>query len=94
MKALPPKWAERFINWLTDSGTFEDIPGDLREDFEANKERRGVKYAKIKYVFTVICFIRSFIIRDKFNLVQNTSNFGMLPNYWIVACRSHHCADY
>ena len=38
MNLLPPKWATRFIDWLTADGKHADIPGDLDEEFAVNKK--------------------------------------------------------
>ena len=85
MKSLPPKWAARFIDWLTEDGKYADIAGDLHEDFIANEESKGIGYARKKYVWTVLLCLRPFILREKFHV--NNSQPLMIKNYWLVSRR-------
>jgi len=87
MKANPPKWADVFINWLTDNGSHADIPGDLWEEFDANAEAKGIRYARRRYVWTVITCLRPFILKGKFNFITGVSKPMMFKNYWIVTRR-------
>lgn len=87
MKALPPKWAERFINWLTDSGAYDDIPGDLYEEFNVVNEKRGIRFAKTRYIWTVLRCFRPFILKEKFKFFDISFGFTLLKNYWSVSSR-------
>ena len=84
MKSQPPKWAARFLDWLTADGKHSDIPGDLHEEFEANKNK-SILNAKAKYVWTVLLCMRPFILREKFKFKQLQTL--MIRNYWLVSTR-------
>ena len=85
MKFLPPKWAARFLDWLTADGRFADIPGDLHEEFAINVKSRGIRYANKRYVWTVLLCLRPFILREKFNF--KLARPLMIRNYWLVSRR-------
>ncbi|MEN8249603.1 MAG: ABC transporter permease [Bacteroidota bacterium] len=84
---LPPKWASRFIDWLTRDGSHSHIPGDLYEEYGDNLKRKGNQKASMLYIWTVIRLIRPFILREKLKYNNNKKNTNMLPNYWLVAKR-------
>ncbi len=62
----PPKIAEHLVHWLCSHGQHADIPSDMEEEFDRNLVLRGAVRAKIQYIWTAICLLRPFILRDKF----------------------------
>ena len=85
MNSLPPKWATRFIDWLTADGKHADIPGDLDEEFAENKKIKGLRYAQLRYVWTVLLCLRPFILKEKYHYQE--AQPLMIRNYWLVSRR-------
>ena len=63
MKNLPPRWAQRFVEWYCKPQLAEDLIGDLNEYFERNVERVGVRRARMIYIVDAFKFLRPYTIR-------------------------------
>lgn len=75
---VPPKWAQRFIEWYCKPQLAEDLIGDLDEYFERNVESKGPLRAKLIYIIDAFKFFRLYTVRTpKFiNLLINWIMIG------------------
>lgn len=62
----PPRYAEIVIDWLCDGGQYEDIPGDLIEQYEYNFEKKSKSSAYVTYLWAALCLFQPFILKEKF----------------------------
>ena len=56
---LPPRWADKFLEWYCNEELLEDLQGDLHERFHDRVKRRGVFVARILFVVDVNAFFKS-----------------------------------
>ncbi|MCG8307648.1 MAG: ABC transporter permease [Cytophagales bacterium] len=82
---IPPKSAERFLNWFCKDELLEEILGDLHEYYD---ELSGQPRWKISllYWFHVLNFIRPFAIRNFTS--TNTNHYTMYRNYLKISWRN------
>jgi putative ABC transport system permease protein len=60
---VPPRWAQRFLEWYCRPELLEDLQGDLNEYFQRNLETKSPLKAKLIYVLDVIKFFRPYTLR-------------------------------
>ena len=85
--ASPPRIIHRFLKWFCPERLFEGIEGDLLEEFKANMERGGEKFANKRFAISAIKFFRpEIILRNKFSF--QLINTVMIANYFIIAYRN------
>ncbi len=84
---LPPKWAERVLEWYCRPGVLEDLQGDLHEFFDRNLENKGPFRAKVNYVIDVVKFMRPYTVK-KLEILDNITTFIMFKNYFKTSIRS------
>ena len=84
---LPPKWADRFLEWYCYKPLYESIYGDLQERFDEYLERYGEKKARRKYWVDVIRFMNRHTLRKNSN-VNNFNQLSMFKNYLKVGFRN------
>jgi putative ABC transport system permease protein len=80
IKASPPRWADRFLEWYCNPLLLEEIQGDAYELYNRTLKDRGQKMADIQYAWNVLRFFRwSNITRS-----QPAANFMIYKNYFQV----------
>lgn len=85
MKPLkPPVWIERILKGYFRKDLWESIEGDLYEIFLEEAASKGASYARRKYVFNALAFLRYHRLRQHSN-TQN--NMDLLKNYLKVSLR-------
>lgn len=62
-QTLPPRWAQRLLEWYCRPELLEDLQGDLNEYFERHSKTKSLRKAKLIYVLDVFKFIRPYTIR-------------------------------
>ncbi|WP_420387922.1 ABC transporter permease [Roseivirga sp.] len=82
---LPPSLARRFLRWFCKPSLLEDIEGDLMEDFNDHIESKGLKKARLLYLWGVIRFFRPFAIKQMSSSKFTTTMFS---NYFKTSLRS------
>lgn len=87
MKALPPKYALRFLRWFCRPDYIEEIEGDLVEIFE-NQNQQSPEKAKRVFVWSVVKHFRPEFIRPIH--VFKFKFFNMYRNYLTVSWRNLH----
>jgi putative ABC transport system permease protein len=77
-RKYPPRWAERFLEWYCKPSLLEDLQGDLNEYFDRNVKAKGLRKARIIYVFDVLKFMRLYTLRkpEFFNLLTHWIMIG------------------
>ncbi|HEX6225081.1 MAG TPA: ABC transporter permease, partial [Chryseolinea sp.] len=74
-----PKWAERFLRMVCPGESYEDIEGDLIQQFNRNIKANGYRTSSIKLFITVIQFLRpEILLRKKFRIKY--SGFDLFKN--------------
>lgn len=71
----PPRLAKRFLKWYCKPELYEDISGDIQEDFNHRFESHGARSARLKYILDVIRFFRPFAVKNLFKTQINNSMF-------------------
>ena len=85
---MPPKWADRFLEWYCYPPLFDSISGDLLERFDEYLERYGEKKARRKYWFDVLRFMNRHTLKRKNSKVNNFNSISMFKNYFKVGFRN------
>ena len=82
---LPPKWANKLLEWFCRKDLLEIIQGDLFEIHEKRIIKKGKTYANALYLRDVLSLFRPFA----FQLFRSHSNkIAMYKNYLKVAYRN------
>ena len=86
-KFMPPKLANRFLEWFCPNHLYEGIHGDLAESFETDLKNFGFGRATRNYYWNTLAFFRlEIILRNKStNPLINTI---MIGNYFKTASRN------
>lgn len=74
----PPVWANKLLRWFSASHLLEEVQGDLYEAFHKRCRDRGVRMARLLFVFDVL---RSMSFRTIENPFQIHNSASMLSNY-------------
>ena len=85
---LPPKWADKFLEWYCYKPLFDSISGDLMERFDEYLELHGEKKARRKYWIDVIRFMNRHTLKRSNSNVNNYNPFTMFNNYFKVGFRN------
>lgn len=73
----PPRLAKRFLKWYCKPELYEDISGDIEEDFNNRFESHGARSARLKYVLDVVRFFRPFAVRNLLKTQINNTMFSI-----------------
>ncbi|MBO9611391.1 MAG: ABC transporter permease [Dyadobacter sp.] len=97
----PPLWADKLFRALCPPELFEELQGDLQEQFEMDADRFGLAAARQMYLSEVLKFAKPYFLkkrilslyafkRSKSNAyhIKPTSPLAMLQNYFTVARRN------
>ncbi len=88
MKCLPPKWADRFLQWYCRPELLEEIQGDAYELFYRTAVKHPRK-AKIQFAWNVLRFFRwKNMKRTKNKSYHSIIGMDMLKNILTVAARN------
>ncbi|HTH55849.1 MAG TPA: ABC transporter permease [Cyclobacteriaceae bacterium] len=85
--ARPPRWALRLLRVICPTRSFEEIEGDLTEEFYRDMRRFGAKRARREFAWNCIRYTRpEIILRNHVSLELNP--ITMLLNYLRIAFRN------
>ena len=84
---IPPRWANRLLEWYCRPDVLEDLQGDLHEYFDRNVESRGPRAARLRFVLDVLKFIRPYTVR-KLEILNHITTTIMFKNYFKTSLRS------
>ena len=82
---IPPKLAQRLLQWFLKDELLEEVLGDLDEKFDLEKETYSLSKARRNYWYQVIKYIRPFAMRGSFN--HPLKNLTMIKNYLKIGFR-------
>ncbi len=86
-KPIPPRWADRFLEWYCRPDLLEDLQGDLREYFGRNLTAHGERRARLIYIIDVIKFFRGYTVRSpKYTYPMN--HLTIIQNYFKTSFRN------
>jgi ABC-type antimicrobial peptide transport system permease subunit len=86
VKQIPPRWADKFLEWYCNPSILEEIQGDAHELFYRTSKENKVK-AKWTFIWNVLRFFRWSNIR-KDRLLKPSPNQDMLKSYLISGFRN------
>lgn len=81
----PPKFASKLLSRLISHEFYEEISGDLTEEYQELAREKGKYYANFMYFIEVIRYVRMYRAERNF---QSSNSFSMLQNYIKVAFRN------
>jgi putative ABC transport system permease protein len=88
MKARPPKWADRFLEWYCHPDIIEEIQGDAYELYQ-RKLNQSKKIADIQFIWNVLRFFRWKNIRKKKRSANDsTLSTSMIKSYIVAGLRN------
>lgn len=82
---MPPRWAERLLEWFCDSSLLEDLQGDLHEIYFSITQQKGENAAARVYWWLVLRSFRWSVLRKPEKL--KNSIFAMTNNNFKIAFR-------
>jgi putative ABC transport system permease protein len=89
-KNRPPKWAKKLLELFCAENLYEELDGDLLEEYNYQLKHFGPRKASWDYVMNVISFIHPFARRRRDSYHHTTPIFKntMWRNYLITAVRN------
>jgi putative ABC transport system permease protein len=84
---VPPKWAQRILEWYCRKDLLEDLQGDLQEYFQRNLEKKGAAHSRLIYIIDVFKFIRPYTVR-KPEFINALIHWIMIGSYIKTSGRS------
>ena len=93
MPMNPPRFADRLLKFFCPPHQYEEVQGDLHEEFAYQVRQVGERRARWRYVGDVLGFIKPragwpFAIKRKQMEYPNPANTDMIRNYVIIAWRN------
>lgn len=85
MNRLPPRWADRFLEWFCNPDLLEDLQGDLYEMHEAKVLSGSPRLAKYYFIWYVLRSFRPSVINQNSKL--NNPTVMMTKNNFKIAFR-------
>jgi putative ABC transport system permease protein len=85
--SVPPRWADRLLEWFCAPHLLEEIQGDLHERFHKRAKVWGEKEARRQYAWEVVGFLRPFVLKKSIQSI-NPNNTAMFQNYLKIALRN------
>jgi len=83
---VPPRWADKFLEWYCHPDYVEEIQGDAHQLFSYWIKESGPGVARRKFVWNVIRFFR--LSNIKKSSTQNILHMDMLKSYFKVGVRN------
>jgi ABC-type antimicrobial peptide transport system permease subunit len=87
-KPIPPRWADRLLEWFCAPHLLEEVQGDLYERFQKNLKVFGKKTARHEYAKGVLSFIKPFALKRKTKVSPSLYIQIMTSNYFKIAFRN------
>ncbi|GAB3265835.1 ABC transporter permease [Larkinella harenae] len=85
---LPPRFADRLLNWLVAPHLREEVLGDMHERFTLQVQRIGLARARQRYWRGALAYVRLSMIKRKSTEYPEPTNTDMLRNYFKIAFRN------
>ncbi len=93
MQNTPPAWLDALVKRFLPAELYEELLGDLHEQFAFQAEEFGAQRARWMYFFEVIRFCRPYFLRRRFSAhskysTSYTYSPTMIRNYFKIAFRN------
>ena len=93
MQNTPPAWLDTLVKRFLPAELYEELLGDLHEQFAFQAEAHGAQRARWMYFFEVIRFCRPYFLRRRFSAhskysTSYTYSPTMIRNYFKIAFRN------
>jgi putative ABC transport system permease protein len=85
-KTLPPRWADRFLEWFCTEKQLEILQGDIHELFAYRLKKYGRFRAQLLYIKDVLDYLRPFALKR--NRSNTINHLPMFANYIRLALRT------
>lgn len=82
---IPPKRAERLLNWLVKDELAEEVLGDLEEKFHQDLNLYSPFRAKLHYYYEVAHYLRPFALKKTISMTK--INYSMYRSYFKIGYR-------
>ncbi len=82
----PPKYAQKFLQWLLKSELAEEVLGDLEEKFYQKLEKTSPFRAKVNYWYQTLNYLRPFAVKN--NIITDLNPFFMWRHHLKLAFRN------
>ena len=82
----PPKYAQKFLQWLLKPELTEEILGDLEEKFYQNIVNKTPFWAKVNYWYQTLNYLRPFALKN--NIITDLNPFFMWRHHLKLAFRN------
>lgn len=86
--SAPPKYTTRFLRWFLHPDYWEDIQGDLQEEFELQKNQRSIISASNWYRWQVLRLFRPAMMRRPDPIPSLENSTTMFRNYLKIGFRN------
>jgi putative ABC transport system permease protein len=91
----PPRWADKLLSAVLPFDMFEELQGDMHEQFERHVEEIGQSRARLLYIWEAFRFCRPYFLKRRFSAKSNSINAyyflmnpDMIRNYLKIAWRN------
>ncbi|WP_422360029.1 ABC transporter permease [Reichenbachiella sp.] len=82
----PPWLASKILSWMLKSDLYEEVSGDLYEQFIYTLEHNNSKKAKLNYWYQVLNYIRPFALKKTKS--KHSNHTTMFKSYLLIAFRN------
>ena len=83
--STPPKYAQKFLNWVLKPELAEEVLGDLEEKFYQKLNQKTPFKAKANYWYQTINYLRPFAMKN--SIITDLNPFFMFNSYFKIAWR-------
>ncbi len=83
----PPSLFQRLFKWFCDPDLYEELAGDIEEEFTRNVQQKGLRKARAQYRKEILLLIRPSVIK-RIPLPNLIPDSVMFTNYLKIALRS------
>ncbi len=84
----PPSWSTRFLNWFLKPSYYEDIQGDLEEEFQLQVNKKSINSARAWYNWQIIRLFKPSMMKKPDPAVQVENSTTMFKNYLKIGWRN------
>jgi hypothetical protein len=85
---LPPRWAEKILEWLTVDHLQEEVQGDLQELFDKRLQEYGLRKARTYYVLDLLKLIHPRLWTSKPSVYPALTLLDMIQHYLLISFRT------
>ena len=84
----PPRFFNRFFRWFCKDELYDELAGDLLEEYRLNQQIKGLSKARNIYRAEVLRLVRPSVIKPFKSQNTQPNPVAMFRNYTLIAFRS------